>query len=87
MFSLDDWRLQRTPVATRGEHLGLFRIACSFSDGVAGPAIVETITILEAGADGRLISETAWDPEDWPAAYEALDARFAELGGSPPNRP
>ena len=87
MFSLDDWRLQRTPVATRGEHLGLFRIACWFSDGAAGPAVVETITILETGADGLLIRETAWDPEDWPAAYEALDARFAELGDSPPNRP
>ena len=87
LFSLDDWRLQRTPLAARGEHLGLFRNETWFRDGATGPAVVEAITLLETDADGRLIRETAWDTTDSPAAHEALAERFAELCDSSPNRP
>ena len=55
MFALDEWRLRRTMVATRGDRLALMTSTVVFRDGEAGPAEVQTIQVFEVDAAGRLL--------------------------------
>jgi hypothetical protein len=79
MFTLDDCRCERTLLATRGDRLALVRSIISFVDGQAGPSEVESISIVECDADGRIVSNTAFNPDDLESASEALESRYAEL--------
>ena len=81
MFALDEWRLRRTTVATRGDRLALMTSTVVFRDGEAGPAEVQTIQVLELDAAGRLLYDAAFETDDADAAYDDLDARFVALGG------
>ena len=82
-FELDEYRLQRTLVATRGEHLALMRSLATFRDGASGPAEVEALTLTEVDADERIVREIVFDVGDERAAYDVLDARYLDLGPEP----
>ena len=63
-----------TAVAIRGERLVLARHSFTAPDW---PGLdTETIDVVESGADGRIVAEIAFDPDDIAAAIAELDARF-----------
>jgi hypothetical protein len=77
--ALDDVSEECTLIATRGNSLALTRVLVKFTDRHAGPAEVEVIALVECGADGRILSNTAFEPDALQAAYAALESRHAEL--------
>ena len=83
MFALDTFRFDRTLLATRGERLALTTDTVAFTDGLAGPSEVVTISLLECDAAGLIRHFTAFNPDDLGAAYDALNVRYVELGGGP----
>jgi DNA-binding SARP family transcriptional activator len=68
-----------TLLATRGDHLAVSRLHARFLVVDAGPSEIEVLSLAECGADGRLRTITAFNPEEIDVAYAALDARYAEL--------
>jgi class 3 adenylate cyclase/ketosteroid isomerase-like protein len=80
LFTLDEFRFERELLATRGERLALSRELIWMVDGVSGPSEVETVSVLESGPSGRLISVTMFGPDDVTAALDLLDARYVEMG-------
>ncbi len=82
-YDLDEFRLDRELIATRGESLALSRAVTSFSDGVSGPSEIECLGIDEADDQGRLAATVLFDIDDITSALDELDARYVALGGSP----
>ena len=70
-----------TAVAIRGERLVLARH--SFTAPNWPGLDTETIDVVESGADGRIVAEIAFDPDDIAAAIAELDARFLAGEGAP----
>ncbi len=79
--TLDQFAWKSTLVATRGEHLALSFDRASLLDGAAGPAEIENIALVECTPQGLVVSNTAFNPDELDAAYDALNARYVELGG------
>jgi hypothetical protein len=77
MFALDEWHLERTLLATRGDRVALVRQSCRFHDGASGPAESTAVAILEVAEDGRVLRETPFDTDDLDAALVELEARAA----------
>ncbi|MGO9155528.1 AAA family ATPase, partial [Mycobacterium sp.] len=65
-----------TYIATRGERLALTR--ARFSDRDQGPEalLTEALVIVEISADDRIVALISFDPDDFDAAFEELDARY-----------
>jgi hypothetical protein len=84
-FDIDDVRLDRALLATRGDTLALTRDRVWFVDGNAGQSEVEAIGLFECGPSGTVLAHTLFDGDDVAAAYVALDARFAELNADQGN--
>jgi hypothetical protein len=82
MFQLDDWELRRTLLATRGERFALVQGTCLFQDGATGPAESTGIGVMEVADDGRLLRETAFEPDDLQEALAELDARWQAVLGA-----
>ncbi|WP_156751283.1 nuclear transport factor 2 family protein [Mycobacterium sp. 1245111.1] len=68
--------LTSTPMATRGERLALTRLNLSNRDQRADAYLTEMLAIGEINADGLLVAYVSFDPEDFEAAFEELDARY-----------
>jgi hypothetical protein len=81
LFTLDEFRVHRELLATRGENLVLTRDLTWFVDGDAGPAEVEALSITECGPDGLVVAITSLASDDMNAALDVIDARYVELGG------
>jgi hypothetical protein len=77
-LTFEDFTLERMPVATRGERLVLSRNVVRWKVGAAGPSEVETVAVVECDADGLIVSDTGFDPDEIDTAYALLDARHAE---------
>jgi DNA-binding SARP family transcriptional activator/ketosteroid isomerase-like protein len=82
MFDLDEFRMERELVGTRGERLALIRDRAWFADGAAGPSEIETLTVIETGSDGRIVSNIVFGPEETVSALDFLDDRYADEGYS-----
>jgi class 3 adenylate cyclase len=65
-----------TPIATRGERLILARHGFSLGDWAE---FNEFVDVVEINADNQISAQVVFDPEDFDAAFEELDARY--LGG------
>jgi tetratricopeptide (TPR) repeat protein len=81
MIALDDCRCECALLATRGERLALTRVRVWFVAGEAGPAEIETASVVECGADGRIVAITSVAPDDVDVALDLLDARYVAQGG------
>lgn len=64
-------------VAARGEHLVLTR------GGITGPYEVESLSLWQFDASGRLCCSALFDPDDLPTALAELDARYPEDTATP----
>ena len=64
--------MDRRPIAVRGEHLALFRIAWTSTDG----RFVPFLSVFESDGIGRLVRSTHFDEDDLVAALAELDERF-----------
>jgi DNA-binding SARP family transcriptional activator/tetratricopeptide (TPR) repeat protein len=82
-FSLDDWALDYSLLATRDDRLALIRVLVSFVDGAAGLSEVEALAVNECDDTGRIVATVAFDPEDVTGAHDELDRRHVALGGNP----
>jgi DNA-binding SARP family transcriptional activator len=82
-FELDEARIDRHVLATRGDSLALYRSVTHLHDGATGPAEVEVLGITETDADGRWVRQVLFDVDDIDTALDELDARDAALGGNP----
>jgi DNA-binding SARP family transcriptional activator/ketosteroid isomerase-like protein len=78
-LALDEFTHEHVVLATRGDRLALARVRVCFIDGEAGPSEVEAFSLVECRADGLIVSDTIFDPDDLGAAYAALSARHSEL--------
>jgi len=65
-----------TVIATRGERLALFHVRLSGRDQGPGAFLTEVLAIIEIDADERMLANVAFDPDDFDAAFEELDARY-----------
>jgi hypothetical protein len=81
LYSLDDWTAERSLLATRGDHLALVEEHTWFVDGSAGESEVLSLSVDESDADGLIVAITTFELDELDAAYDALDARYVELGG------
>jgi ketosteroid isomerase-like protein len=63
-------------LATRGEHLALYRVRFQGSDELAGPSEVEFVQVIETDANGSRLVGIAFAPGDLDAAYAELDERY-----------
>ena len=61
-------------IATRGDRLALCRIRGATSGPEAFHA--ELLRIVDIDADGRIVARVVFDPDDFEAAFEELDARY-----------
>jgi DNA-binding SARP family transcriptional activator/tetratricopeptide (TPR) repeat protein len=82
LFGIDESRQRGELVATRGDRLALMHEYVWMVDGVAGPAEIETLTLVETGLDGRTVMSTVMTPEDMGKALDLLDAAYVAQGGS-----
>lgn len=82
-FDLDEFRLDRHVVATRGESLALERVVATFRDGLTGPAEVECLGVVETDSEGQVAAAVLFDADDTTAALDELDARDIARGGNP----
>jgi DNA-binding SARP family transcriptional activator/ketosteroid isomerase-like protein len=87
MVGLDEFRFERTPIAMRGDGLVLIHSRVWWVVGEAGPSDIETVSVVECDADGLIVSDTGFDPDDIDAAYALLEARHAELIGNDTETP
>jgi len=83
MFALEECRLDRVLLATRGDRLALVRTTATFRDGAVGPAESTGLNVYQVDEAGFVTHHVSFDPDDMTAAFDELDARFAALGGSP----
>jgi DNA-binding SARP family transcriptional activator/tetratricopeptide (TPR) repeat protein len=81
LHSLDDWTIERSLVATRGDRLALVEERTRFVDGAVGESELLILDIIEVDANGLILTRTGFDANDLDGAYDALDARYFELGG------
>ncbi len=81
LYSLDDWSIERSLLATRGDRLALVEERTWFVDGAAGESEVLSLGVVECDANGLVVAITTFDIDDLDRAYDALDARYVELGG------
>ena len=65
-----------TIIATRGEHLALCRTCITGEDPQPGGFRIEMLIIVETTADKQILARVAYDPDDFDAAFEELDARY-----------
>ena len=71
LFGLDEWNVELSLVATRGDDLALVSTRTTFTDGVAGPAEVVSLNVMEAGPLGRVSSTTQFDLDVFDDAIAA----------------
>jgi hypothetical protein len=64
-----------TVIATRGERLALIRVCFQNRDQRLGEFGFEMLGITEIDTDGRIAAHILFDPDDFDAASEELDAR------------
>ncbi|MEY2567023.1 MAG: hypothetical protein QOE35_1552 [Actinomycetota bacterium] len=78
-------RIARTMecIATRGDHLALYRASYRGVAEESGPIEVDTLEMGEVDADGREILTVTFDAHDLDAAYAELDARYLAGEGAP----
>ena len=65
-----------TVIATRGERLVLGRVHFSGRDRRPEPFRTELLRVLEIDAEERIAARVFFDPDDFTAAFEELDARY-----------
>jgi hypothetical protein len=82
-FALDNVAWEHSLVAARDDRLALTRNYISFVDGAAGRSEVETLTITECDAEGRVVASVVFDADDMTSAFDELDRRHVALGGNP----
>ena len=70
-------------LATRGDRLALIRAHWTTGGGAVGPSEIVWLQLIETDADGRVVAEVSFDPDDVDAAYDEIDARFAAGEGAP----
>ncbi|OBH92596.1 regulator [Mycobacterium sp. E2733] len=63
-------------IATRGERLVLCRTRISGEDHPSGGFSIETLVIVETSAEEQILARVAYDPDDFDAAIEELEARY-----------
>jgi len=81
LYSLDDWTVERSLLATRGDRLALVEERTWFVDGAAGESEILSLSIVECDTSGLVVAIFTFDIDDLDSAYDALDARYVELGG------
>jgi hypothetical protein len=82
LFGIDESRQWGELLATRGDRLALMREYVWMLDGVAGPAEIETLSLVETGLDGKMVTSTVMTPDDMDKALDLLDAAYVAQGGS-----
>jgi hypothetical protein len=82
-MELDEFRFERTLIASRGERLALTRDAVTFRDGESGRAEVEAINLCEVDEQGLVSRITVFPPDDVDTAHAQLAARASELEPTP----
>ena len=65
-----------TAIATRGQRLVLIRLRFSGEDQGPEAFQAELLGIVEIDADERIVARLSFDPDDFDAAFEELDARY-----------
>ena len=63
-------------IATRGSHLVLRRFRTSGRDQRPEQFHVEVLDVIEINADERIAARVVFDPDDFDAAFDELDARY-----------
>ncbi len=81
LYSLDDWAVERSLLATHGDRLALVEDRTWFVDGAAGESEVLSLEVVESDDNELVVAIFTFDIEDLDRAYDALDARYVELGG------
>ncbi|ORV54593.1 hypothetical protein AWC05_18580 [Mycobacterium florentinum] len=67
--------ISSTVIATRGDRLALGRFVFSGRD--QGPAFfTETLGVVEANSDNRIVAQISFDTDDVAAAFAELEARY-----------
>jgi hypothetical protein len=79
LLTLDEFRFDRTLVATRGERLALTHDLVTFRDRDYGPAEVAAYNVCEIDERGLVTRIVAFAPEELENAIGALDARHTEI--------
>ena len=69
-----------TALAVRGDHLALIRTDMTTREGY----VIELISVVEVGVDGRFLSMVNLDPDALPEAIAELDDRFLGTGNDTP---
>jgi hypothetical protein len=77
VMELDEFHVDGTLLAARGERLALTLVVTSFRDGSAGPAEYRGYALYET-VEERMV-RISFGMDDLDAAHALLDARFAEL--------
>src|SRR6478609_866590 len=70
--------ISATVIGTRGERVVLsrLRIHSSSRDELPEPFRMELLGVMEINASNRIAAVVVFDPDDFEAAYEELDARY-----------
>src|SRR5262249_35014940 len=76
LFAVPSSRWTTELMATRGDHLALFRVEVSGQVSEAGVASEEHLTLSEVDAEGRSVAIVLFAVDDVDAAYDELDRRF-----------
>ncbi|HXO80617.1 MAG TPA: ATPase, partial [Mycobacterium sp.] len=63
-------------IAIRGRHLVLSRLRSSGRDQRPDAFRTDVLDVLEIDAEGRVVARVVFDPDDFDAAIEELDARY-----------
>ncbi|MEW2482251.1 BTAD domain-containing putative transcriptional regulator [Mycobacterium sp. NPDC049093] len=69
-------KLQLEIIATRGGHLALSRCRASATDQRSESFRSDLLDIIEVNADNQVLARIVFDPDDFDAAFEELDARY-----------
>ncbi|WP_456320078.1 BTAD domain-containing putative transcriptional regulator [Mycolicibacter senuensis] len=70
------WRMEIVPIAVRGTRLALTRRSYRDIDDPDQPITVDTLSVIEVGADGLMDYSVTFDPDDFDAAFAELDTRY-----------
>ncbi len=75
-----------TVVATRGEHLALFRFVFASQNQPAEPFHAAALAVIEINDDNRVAAAVVFDLDDVEAAFAELDARYLAGEAAPHSR-
>jgi len=64
------------PIAVRGSRLALTRRSYRDIDDPDQPITVDTLSVIEVGADGLMDHSVTFDPDDFDAAFAELEAHY-----------